>query len=71
LLVAGTLSSFHDVGKSSCEELLKVFSIEVWASEERVNRGFDFYPTGIVVTNVISLVDSLGNKRGVIVLVSQ
>jgi hypothetical protein len=36
------LSRFYDVKKSSYEELLKVFNSEIWASEVRLKREFDF-----------------------------
>jgi hypothetical protein len=66
-----TLSRFYGVKKSSYEELLKVFNSEVWASEARLKREFDFYHTDIVVADIPGLVNSLENKGGVCISVSR
>ncbi|MEM0005036.1 MAG: hypothetical protein QXN97_06870 [Desulfurococcaceae archaeon] len=66
-----TLSRFYGVKKSSYEELLKVFNNEVWASEARLKREFDFYHTDVVVADIPGLVNSLENKGGVCVSVSR
>jgi hypothetical protein len=66
-----TLSRFYGVKKSSYEELLRVFNSEVWASEARLKREFDFYHTDIVVADIPGLVNSLENKSGVCVSVSR
>jgi hypothetical protein len=66
-----TLSRFYGVKKSSHEELLKVFNNEVWASEARLKREFDFYHTDIVVADIPGLVNSLENKGGICVSVSR
>jgi len=59
-----TLSRFYGVKKSSYEELLRVFNSEVWASEARPKREFNFYHTDIVVAGIPGLVNFLENKDG-------
>jgi len=66
-----TLSKFYGVRKSSYEELFKVFSNVVWASDARLKREFDFYYTDIVVADIPGLVNSLENKGGVCISVSR
>ena len=66
-----TLSRFYGVRKSSYEELLKVFNSEVWVSEARLKREFDFYYTDIVVADIPGLVNSLENKGGMCIAVSR
>ena len=66
-----TLSRFYGVKKSSYEELLKVFNSEVWASEARLKRQFDFYHTDIIVADIPGLVNSIENKSGVCISVSR
>jgi hypothetical protein len=66
-----TLSRFYGVKKSSHEELLRVLGNEVWVSEARLKREFDFYYTDIVVADVPGLVNSLESKGGVCISVSR
>ena len=66
-----TLSRFYGVKKSSYEELLRVLGNEVWASEARLKREFDFYYTDVVLADVPGLVNSLENKGGVCISVSR
>ena len=66
-----TLSRFYGVRKSSYEELFKVFSNVVWASDARLRREFDFYYTDIVVSDIPGLVNSLSGKSSVRLSVSR
>jgi len=66
-----TLSRFYGVKKSSYEELLKVLGNEVWASEARLKREFDFYYADIVLSDLPGLVNSLEDVGGICVSVSR
>jgi hypothetical protein len=59
-----TLSMFYGVRRFGYEELLKVFGGEVWASEARLKREFDFYYTDIVLSDLPGLVNSLEGVGG-------
>jgi len=69
-----TLQQFFGVKKASYEDLLKIFSGKVFASEARLRRSHDFWFIDFSIADLPGLVNELANsgtKEGVCIAVSK
>ncbi|MEM4592360.1 MAG: DUF87 domain-containing protein [Ignisphaera sp.] len=66
-----TLKNFFGVSRASYDEILQLFNNEIYASEARLKKSFDFWFTDIIVSDIPGLVNSLEFPGGVCVSVSR
>ncbi|MEM1694697.1 MAG: ATP-binding protein, partial [Ignisphaera sp.] len=54
-----TLKNFFGVSRASYDEILQLFNNEIYASEARLKKSFDFWFIDIIVSDIPGLVNSL------------